>query len=400
MDARGFFTKGEVQKYLQATAESLGVKLDSDAFAIELDRRDPLARLRSNFNIPIAGQLLAEGERSADVDPSSECVYLCGNSLGLQPKTTRAVVAEALDSWAERGVRGHFMGPNAWMPIEDSVIPGLAKLVGAKATEVTAMNSLTVNLHLGLVPFYKPTPDRYKILMEENPFPSDLYAVQSQVRWHGYEPDSSIVFAKAEKPGGIWRDEDVVNLIDEVGDSVALVLLSGVHFSTGHFFDIMSITEAGHRKGCCVGWDLAHAVGNVELALHDWGVDFACWCTYKYLNSGPGSVAGFFVHENHARKPQLSRLIGWWAHDRDTRLKMDNVLELQAGAKGFQLSNPPVLECCCLQASLAVFEQTSLKQLVQKARLLTGYLELLLEESLSSKKGETISSKMCMKSAT
>jgi kynureninase len=298
MDARGFFTKGEVQKYLQATAESLGVKLDSDAFAIELDRRDPLARLRSNFNIPIAGQLLAEGERSADVDPSSECVYLCGNSLGLQPKTTRAVVAEALDSWAERGVRGHFMGPNAWMPIEDSVIPGLAKLVGAKATEVTAMNSLTVNLHLGLVPFYKPTPDRYKILMEENPFPSDLYAVQSQVRWHGYEPDSSIVFAKAEKPGGIWRDEDVVNLIDEVGDSVALVLLSGVHFSTGHFFDIMSITEAGHRKGCCVGWDLAHAVGNVELALHDWGVDFACWCTYKgpevllvslYMKTMPGS---------------------------------------------------------------------------------------------------------------
>jgi kynureninase len=186
-----------------------------------------------------------------------------------------------MDSWANRGVRGHVVGSNPWLPIEDSVIPATAKVVGAKDSEVTVMNSLTVNIHLGLVPFYKPTPQRYKILMEERPFPSDLYAVQSQVRWHGYDPKSSIVYAKIRETETVWRDEDIVDLIEEMGDTIALVFLSGVHFATGYFFDIKAITEAGHRKGCYVGWDLAHAAGNVELALHDWGVDFACWCTYK-----------------------------------------------------------------------------------------------------------------------
>jgi kynureninase len=262
------------------------------------------------------------------------------------------------------------------------VIPATAKVVGAKDSEVTVMNSLTVNIHLGLVPFYKPTPQRYKILMEERPFPSDLYAVQSQVRWHGYDPKSSIVYAKIRETETVWRDEDIVDLIEEMGDTIALVFLSGVHFATGYFFDIKAITEAGHRKGCYVGWDLAHAAGNVELALHDWGVDFACWCTYKYLNAGPGSIGGFFVHEKHGMKPELTRLLGWWAHNRDSRFQMDNVLDLQPGAKGFQLSNPPVLECCCLLASLQVFEQTSMSQLVCKSRLLTGYLELLMEGGL------------------
>lgn len=268
------------------------------------------------------------------------------------------------------------------------MITDSARIVGAKELEVTVMNSLTVNIHLGLVPFYEPTPQRYKILMEERPFPSDLYAVQSHVRWHGYDPESAIVFAKTRETEAIWNDKDVIDFIEKEGDGIALIFFSGVHYATGHFFDIRAITEAGHRKGCNVGWDLAHAAGNVELALHDWEVDFACWCTYKYLNSGPGSIAGFFVHEKHAMKPELPRLIGWWAHNRESRFQMDNVLDLQPGAKGFQISNPPVLDCSCLRASLRVFNETSMSQLTSKSRILTGYLELLLEESVASRVGE------------
>lgn len=364
----------------------LGVDITDSRLVEELDRRDQLAHLRSKFHVPLISELLDEEEQADDVDPSQESIYLCSNSLGLQPKEAKELVVQEMDKWAKKGVHSHFAGQRPFFRIEDFVLEEHARMVGARTIEVATMNSLTVNIHLSLVPFYRPTKERHKIIIDECPFPSDLYAIQSQVRWHGYDPSTSVIFASRRKGEDIWYTEDIVKQIEEEGDSIAVVYLSGVHFTTGYYFDIKTITEAAHKKGCYVGFDLAHAVGNVELHLHDWEVDFASWCTYKYMCSGPGGIGGFFIHEKHAHNSDLPRFLGWWSHNRDTRFVMDNVLDLQPGAAGFQLSNPPVLPCMTLLASLNAFGETSMAELCRKSRLLTGYLELLLEENLSKRK--------------
>ncbi|XP_064394416.1 kynureninase-like isoform X2 [Halichondria panicea] len=381
-------SKESIQSYLESVAGGEGVGLDDLRLATTLDNRDKLASFRAKFCLPTISDI-CEGEKLA-ADSSQDCVYLTGNSLGLQPKGTKDLIVADLDKWAKKGVYGHFHDPVAWLPIEDIVVDESARLVGAKPIEVVPMNGLTVNCHLAMVSFYQPTKDRFKIVLEKDSFPSDFYAVQSQVNWHGYDPKEAMIVMAPREGEHFWRTEDVVQLIEEQGDSVALVWLPGVHYLTGYVFDMEAITKAAHSKGCYVGFDLAHAAGNVELCLHDWGVDVAAWCTYKYLNSGPGGIAGFFVHEKHAHNQQLPRLLGWWSHNRKTRFDMSNVLDLQAGAAGFQLSNPPVLECLSLKASLDVFADTSMRELTIKSRILTGYLEMLIEHYLTKEKRENV----------
>lgn len=376
-------TRQAVQGYLRGVATEIGVVLSDKGLALELDRRDQLAPFRSKFNIPLLSTLLEEDAREDGIDLTEESMYLLGNSTGLQPKGACDIVAREMAKWAEKGIEGHFVGDIPWLEIEEHVVADLATLVGARPLEVTIMNTLTVNIHQAMVAFYRPTKERSRILMESSSFPSDCFAVQSQVRWHGYDPDTTIVTVTPREGETVWRTEDIVRTIEEQGDSIALVWLAGVHYGTGHLFDMKTITEAAHKKGCYVGFDLAHAAGNVPLYLHDWDVDVAAWCTYKYLNAGPGSIGGFFVHERHAHNMEIPRLMGWWCHKRDTRLQFTQNLELAPGAEGFQLSNPPVLPAVCLRASLDVFKQTSLEALALKSRILTGYIELLLEEYLS-----------------
>lgn len=317
------------------------------------------------------------------VDHQADTIYMLGNSLGLQPKTASSLMQQQMDKWAKKALYGHTIDPYPWLPIEDFVQEESAKIVGAKPIEVVAMNALTVNVHLAMVTFYQPTSNRHKILLENKAFPSDHYAIESQIRWHGYNPQDSMLMVSPREGEYIWRTEDILKVIEEEGDTIALIWLPGVHFATGHVFDMKTITEAGHRKGCYVGFDLAHAAGNIELHLHDWEVDVASWCTYKYLNGGPGCLGGHFVHEKHAYNFDLPRLLGWWSHKRDTRFLMNNVLELQPGAPGFQISNPPAFSLIPLIASLDICKDTSMTELCKKSRLLTGYLELLLEENLS-----------------
>jgi kynureninase len=337
-----------------------------------MDAQDPLAQFRNRFHIP-------------KTKTGEEFIYLCGHSLGLQPKSARAYLEQELKDWAELGVEGHFHAKNPWLPYHRLLTEPTAALVGAEPVEVVVMNSLTVNLHLMMASFYRPTPYRHKILIERGAFPSDQYAVNSQILFHGYEPSRSLIELVAREGESCIRDEDIESLIDRDGDSIALILLGGVNYATGQLFDLAEITRTGQRKGCIVAFDLAHAVGNVPLRLHEWGPDFAVWCSYKYLNGGPGCVAGCFVHERHARAWDVPRYAGWWGHDEKARFEMGSEFHAMKGAEGWQLSNPPILALAPLRASMEVFSEAGMERLREKSRVLTAYLEFLLREKMSAK---------------
>jgi kynureninase len=341
-------------------------------FAAAQTARDPLRDFRKRFHIP----KLANG---------SDCIYLCGHSLGLQPKSTREYVEQELEDWARLGVEAHFQARNPWMPYHEILSDPISRLVGALPIEVVAMNSLTANLHLMMVSFYRPTAKRNKILIEANAFPSDQYAVKSQIQYHGYTPAEALIEVKP-RSGETWiRTEDIEGRIKRDGDKIALVMLGGVNYYSGQAFDFRHITEAGHAKGCVVGFDMAHAAGNVPLKLHDWDIDFAVWCSYKYLNAGPGAIAGCFVHERHARDSRLPRFTGWWGHHKANRFRMPPDFHAIPGAEGWQLSNPSILSAAALRASMDIFDEATMQRLRTKSELLTGYLEFLLEGASSKK---------------
>jgi kynureninase len=340
------------------------------SFAESQDRADPLAKLRDAFRIPTR----ADG---------TEHVYFCGHSLGLQPKAVGSVVQEELDSWARRAVDGHFESARPWLSYHERFAPSLARLVGAQPLEVVAMNTLTVNLHLMLASFYRPTRERSKILIEKHAFSSDRYAVASQARLHGFDPQTAVLEIGPRPGEEAVRTEDVLALIDREGAQIATVMLPGVQFLNGQSFDLHAIARAAQRAGCRVGFDLAHAIGNVPLALHDCGADFAVWCHYKYLNAGPGAVGGCFVHERHARDFNLVRLGGWWGHDKASRFQMPHDIQPLPGAEGWQISNLPILAAAPLLASLPLFDAAGMSALRAKSVQLTGYLESLLRAQLA-----------------
>ncbi len=343
-------------------------KMDKQ-FAIDLDVCDPLASYRDRFFI-------------SKTKDGQECIYLCGNSLGLQPKSVRGFVEQELKDWAELGVEGHFHAKNPWMPYHELLTNQTARLVGAKPTEVVVMNTLTVNLHLMMVSFYRPTQQRHKIVIESSAFPSDQYAVKSQIAFHGFDPATSLIELPSRKDETALRTEDIEEFIKKEGDSIALIMLGGVNYYTGQVFDMERITRAGHAKGCIVGFDLAHAAGNIPLKLHDLDVDFAVWCSYKYLNSGPGSLAGCFVHERHGSNPSLPRFAGWWGQDKSTRFLMGPDFNAIPGAEGWQLSNPPILSMAAVRASMEIFDEVGMERLREKSLKLTGYLEYLIDQNL------------------
>ncbi|KAM9305661.1 kynureninase [Gastrophryne carolinensis] len=365
---------------LEELAAELGCDVVDEKLALHLDSEDELRHLKQCFHIPLKKDLPTIDKSL--VNEEDACVYFCGNSLGLQPKNVKLYIDEELDKWAKMGVHGHFMGKRPWALADECIVDLMAKIVGANSGEVALMNGLTVNLHLQMLSFYKPTKARHKILLEAKAFPSDHYAVESQIKLHGLDIETSMLLAHPREGEDTLRTEDILSVIEKEGDSIALILFSGVQYYTGQLFDIPKITEAGQKKGCFVGFDLAHAVGNAELHLHDWGVDFASWCTYKYLNSGAGGLAGAFIHEKHSQtiKPAL---VGWWGHEFKSRFSMENQLKLSNGVDGFRLSNPPILLVCSLHASLEVFNQTSMKALRKKSILLTGYLEYLIRHYYS-----------------
>ena len=340
----------------------------SEDFAIAMDERDPLRDYRERFFFP----------KTAD---GADCVYLCGHSLGLQPRTAMQYLEQELKDWARLGVEGHFHATNAWMPYHRLLTDQTASLVGAKPLEVVVMNSLTVNLHLMMVSFYRPTPSRHKIVVERGAFPSDQYAVKSQIAFHGYDPASSLIELSPLSGESCLRDEEINLLIERLGDEIALILLGGVNYATGQVFDMAEITRAGRAHGCVVGFDLAHAAGNLHLRLHDWGPDFAVWCSYKYLNGGPGSTAGCFVHERHARSFDLPRFSGWWGHDERSRFEMAPTFRPMPGAEGWQLSNPCIVSLAALRASMEIFRTADIVRLRAKSVMLTAYLEFLLSQS-------------------
>jgi kynureninase len=370
---------------------------NSVTFSNQMDADDPLRGFRERFHIPQS-------------DSGGDAIYFTGNSLGLQPKTARGYIEQELDDWARLAVEGHLHAKNPWLPYHEFVTEPLARVVGAMPIEVVAMNSLTVNLHLLMVSFYRPTAERYKIVIEKGAFPSDQYAVESQLRVHGFSsppyeggvdafrgrggsllsepgnpvataPGSDSLIELTPREGeSILRTEDILETIEREGDQIALILLGGVNYYTGQAFDMKAITEAGHRKGCVVGFDCAHAAGNLELKLHDWDVDFAAWCSYKYLNAGPGGIAGIFVHERHSCSFDLPRFAGWWGHDKETRFLMGPNFKPLAGAEGWQISNPPIFQLASLRASLEIFDVATMPALRAKSERLTGYLEFLLSE--------------------
>ncbi|CAI5762518.1 kynureninase isoform X1 [Podarcis raffonei] len=365
---------------IETVASQLACSPVDKEVAVQLDEEDELKHLRACFHIPRVKDL--PPTNLALVHKNETCVYFAGNSLGLQPKKVKTYLDEELDKWAKLGVHGHFTGKRPWALGDECIVELVADIVGAHKEEVALMNGLTVNLHLLMLSFFKPTSDRYKILLEAKAFPSDHYAVESQLQFHGLDMESSMLMIEPQEGEETLRTEDILAVIEKEGDSIAIILFSGVQYYTGQLFDIPRITKAGQEKGCFVGFDLAHAVGNVELHLHEWGVDFACWCSYKYLNSGAGGLAGAFIHEKHSQtvKPTL---VGWWGHDFKTRFLMENKLQLSPGINGFRLSNPSILLVCALHASLEVFGQTTMKLLRRKSILLTGYLEYLIKHYYS-----------------
>jgi kynureninase len=331
-----------------------------DAEPARLDAADGLAPLRQRFHLPLGPD-------------GSPAVYLCGNSLGPMPVDAAARVREVLDLWSTLAVRGHHVGPDPWIHYHEAFAAPLARLVGASPAEVVAMNTLTVNLHLLLVSFYQPVAGRYRILLEQGAFPSDRYAFDSQVRFHGHRPEDALIEVAPRAGEDLLRTEDLVAAIETAGNSLALVLLPGVQYRTGQVLDVTEITRVARHHGAAVGWDLAHSIGNVPVALHDSGADFAVWCSYKYLCGGPGAVGGAFVHERHARNTRLPRFAGWWGHDASTRFEMGPAFSPMVGAEGWQLSNPPVLSLAPLKAALELFETATLPALRVKSAALTAF---------------------------
>ncbi|MBP6425400.1 MAG: kynureninase [Flavobacterium sp.] len=336
------------------------------AFAQQLDAQDQLSQYQNEFSFPQVN--------------GKKVIYFTGNSLGLQPKRAKTYVDEVMNDWANLAVEGHFYAEKPWWDYHERFANPLSKLVGALPSEVTVMNTLTVNLHLLMVSFYQPTSKRYKIICEEKAFPSDQYLFQSQVRFHGYEPEEAIVEVKRRDGEHNIRLEDVVAKINEVGDELALVLIGGVNYYTGQVFDMKTITEAGHNVGAYVGWDLAHAAGNIKLQLHDWQVDFAAWCSYKYMNSGPGNASGCFIHDKHHTNSELPRFAGWWGHNKERRFKMEPNFDPVQGADGWQISNLPILSLAPYLASVELFAEIGMEALIEKRNTITAYLEFVLHE--------------------
>lgn len=361
--------------------------------AEEMDSEDSLGHFRERFHMPLG-------------NGGEEVIYFTGNSLGLMPKTARGYVEQELKDWETLGVEAHLHAKNPWLPYHEFLTEQMARIIGAKPIETVVMNALTVNLHCLLVSFYRPTSTRYKIVIENGAFPSDQYAVQSQIRFHGYglgpravetedplasggfrvQPPAaaggsdSLIELTPREGESTLRTEDIIETIEREGDAIALVLLGGVNYYSGQAFEMKAITDAGHKAGAIVGFDLAHAAGNIELKMHDWDVDFAAWCSYKYLNGGPGAVGGAFIHERHAESFDLPRFAGWWGHDKETRFLMGPEFRPIAGAEGWQISNPPILQMAALRASLEIFEEAGMAALTEKSQKLTGYLESLIDD--------------------
>jgi kynureninase len=334
--------------------------------ARQLDDADPLRKFRDHFHFPNLN--------------GKEVIYFTGNSLGLFPKKAHSYVDQEFLDWKTLAVEAHLKAKNPWFYYHHFCEQALAKIVGGNKEEVVAMGSLTSNLHLLMVSFYQPKKNRFKIIMEANAFPSDQYAVESQVRYHGYDPDEAIIVIKPREGEHIIRTEDIVQVIDQNSEQLSTIIFGGVNYLTGQLFDMKTIAEAGHNAGAYVGFDLAHAIGNVPLLLHDWNVDFACWCSYKYLNSGPGGVAGVFVHEKHGSDKSLPRFAGWWGNEEETRFQMKKKFSPQFGAAGWQLSNAPVFAMAIHRASLEIFDEAGIKNLRTKSEALTGYLEFVINE--------------------
>ncbi len=337
------------------------------ATASAMDADDKLSHFRSRFHFP---------EAKDGIEP----IYFTGNSLGLMPKTAREYVDQELDDWARLAVDGHLDARHPWLPYHEFLTEQMASVIGAKPIETVVMNSLTVNLHLLMVSFYRPTAERYRVVIEKGAFPSDQYAVESQIRFHGYDPATALIELNPREGESTLRTDDIVETIKHEGSSIALVMIGGVNYYTGQAFDMKTIADAGHKAGAMVGFDLAHAAGNLELKMHDWDVDFACWCSYKYLNAGPGAVAGAFAHERHSTSFDLPRFAGWWGHNKETRFLMGPDFNPLAGAEGWQISNPPILQMAALRASLEIFDEAGMSALKEKSKKLTGHLESLIDD--------------------
>ncbi|MDX5446975.1 MAG: kynureninase [Bacteroidota bacterium] len=340
--------------------------INSREFAMSQDQNDPLCDLRNEFLFPAHN--------------GHPVVYFTGNSLGLQPKSAKRYLLEELDDWARLGVEGHFHAKRPWMPYHEFFTDSLARLCGALPEEVVAMGTLTNNLHLLMVSFYRPKGKRFKILCEKKAFPSDQYALQSQARFHGYDPKEAIIEVGPREGEHTFRTEDFLEVIERQGDEIAMLMIGGVNYYTGQFMNIPTITSAARSKGIMVGWDLAHAMGNVPLQLHDWDVDFAAWCSYKYMNSGPGSVAGIYVHQRHLNREDIPRFEGWWGHDKDTRFKMPETFKPMATAEAWQLSNAPVMAMAPHRASLDLFDSTKPEERRKKSLNLSAYLRFIITE--------------------
>lgn len=339
----------------------------SEDFARRMDETDPLRQFRSMFHFPYVN--------------GKEAIYFCGNSLGLQPKSVRDYLDRELKNWEFMAVDGHFHGEDAWYHVRKKSKPALAEIVGAHEHEVVAMNNLSSNLHFLMVSFYRPTKEKFKIITEAGAFPSDMYMLETQVKFHGLDPAEAIIEVGPRSGEHTIRTEDILDAIEENQSELALVMMAGLQYYTGQVFDMEAITKAGHRVGVPVGFDLAHAAGNIQLRLHDWGVDFAAWCSYKYMNSGPGNISGIFVHERHAENTELPRFGGWWGHDEAIRFKMEKGFEPMYGADGWQLANSNVLALAAHQASLDIFQDAGIESLRKKSELLTGYLEFLIRKA-------------------
>ena len=334
--------------------------------AKKLDQQDPLRSYRDKFHFPkINGK---------------DVIYFTGNSLGLQPKNAKKYVDEIMTDWAELAVEGHFRAEKPWWDYHERFSEKLAPIVGAKPSEVGVMNTLTVNLHLLMVSFYRPTQQRFKIIMEEKAFPSDQYMIASQVRFHGLDPEEAIVQVKKREGEHYFRTEDILHTINEVGEECALVLMGGVNYYNGQVLEMEKITKAGKEVGAFVGWDLAHAAGNVELKLHEWDVDFAAWCSYKYMNAGPGNVSGFFVHEKYHGQKDLPRFEGWWGHNKDRRFLMEPEFQPEPNSNAWQISNAPVIAQAPYLSSLELFEEVGMPALIEKRDKIVAYLEFILQD--------------------
>ena len=341
-------------------------------FAIKKDQEDPLKSFRNKFLIPTNIQ----GE---------ELIYLCGNSLGLQPKNTSDYIQQELHDWAKYGVEGHTDAKHSWLPYHEFLTNSMAKVVGAKPSEVVIMNSLTTNLHLMMVSFYQPSKNKYKILIEQDAFPSDKYAMESQLKFHGHSEKEGLIQWKPREGEELCRIEDLEQIMQEQGDEIALIMIGATNYYSGQLYPLKKITEIGHQYNCLVGFDLAHGVGNIQPNLHDTGADFAVWCTYKYLNSGPGSLGGCFVHERHANNSALNRFAGWWGHNKKTRFNMRHEFDVLPGAEGWQLSNPAILSMAAIRSSLDLFDKAGFSNLISKSKSLTGFLEYLINDLNNSK---------------